>query len=97
MPVRVLDGRRYVQVQVGTSESRLIGVSEWVEGLVLSDLVDEASGERLAGYFDHLGRIAARIDARPELGRRDAFERVLGMARRQAATLPGWWNGALTA
>ncbi|MCY3932148.1 MAG: phosphotransferase [Acidobacteria bacterium] len=61
VPVRALDGRRYVEVPVGANESRLAGVSEWVDGEVLSDLVDEASGELLARSFDALGRIAARI------------------------------------
>ena len=61
VPVRALDGRPYVEVPVGASESRLAGVSEWVDGEVLSDLVDEASGELLARSFDDLGRIAARI------------------------------------
>ena len=61
VPVRSLDGRRYVPVRVRTTEPRLVGVSEWVEGEVLSDLVNAATGERLARYFDDLGRIAARI------------------------------------
>ena len=61
VPVRSLDGRRYVSVRVSPTESRLVGVSEWVEGERLSNLVNAASGERLARYFDDLGRIAARI------------------------------------
>lgn len=62
-PVMTQDGRGYATVHVPKStETRHVGMAEWIDGIPLARVMKETSDERvLVQYFDQLGRIAARI------------------------------------
>ena len=90
VPVRSLDGRRYVPVRVRTTESPSRGgLRVGGKGRFLSDLVNAATGERLARYFDDLGRIAARIHNQRSAGScRPAFEGTRSTSTDSSANRP---------
>ena len=82
VPLMTRDGRGYATVSVpGTSETRHVGIVEWIDGMTLSSIMEKVSDQQtLALHFDRLGRIAARIHNQvvhwqlPEEFRRHAFD-----------------------
>jgi Ser/Thr protein kinase RdoA (MazF antagonist) len=81
-PVPTCDGKRYATVQLpDASESRHVGVVEWIDGVPLARIIDEATNDELvAQRFEQLGVIAAKIHNQaaewrvPDGFRRHAFD-----------------------
>lgn len=62
-PLLTRDGRGYATIKFpGSAESRNVGIVEWIDGVPLAQIIDQASDEQtVAQRFEQLGSIAARI------------------------------------
>jgi Ser/Thr protein kinase RdoA (MazF antagonist) len=63
VPLMTRDGCGYTSIsRSGSTETRYVGMVEWIEGVELGSIMEEESDERaLAQRYDQLGRIAAEI------------------------------------
>ena len=80
-PVRTREGRGYVTTPVpDSSETRHVGLVEWIEGVPLASVIDTKDKEGLAERFNQIGRLAACIHNQasewtiPTSFRRHAFD-----------------------
>ena len=62
-PLLTRDGHGYATIKFpGSAESRNVGIVEWIDGVPLAQIIDQASDEQtVAQRFEQLGSIAARI------------------------------------
>lgn len=62
VPVAARDGRDYVTVSIpGTGERRHAGMTRWIEGQLLSDVLEQADDRARTVHFERLGAIAAAL------------------------------------
>jgi Ser/Thr protein kinase RdoA (MazF antagonist) len=103
-PLPARDGRAFVAQRIGTTgETRLAGVTRWIEGDVLEGLLsDPTRAAERSGWFERLGALVARTHLQSEAWtppsgftriRLDA-EGLMGPAPRWG---PFWDHSALTA
>jgi Ser/Thr protein kinase RdoA (MazF antagonist) len=93
------DGRHYAPVQIAGGETRLAGMTRWIEGDVLADVLKrEHAAAPLADYFAKLGDIAAGLHAHSETWRPPAgFTRHAVDADGLMSEAPHWgafWDHA---
>jgi len=68
--VETPDGRAFVAVQIPGGETRLAGMTRWIDGEVLADaLKRQGDAAPVADYFAKLGEIAAGLHAHSETWR----------------------------
>ena len=92
------DGRAYVCVDIAGDETRLAGMTRWVEGEVLADVLKREGDAPLADHFAKLGEIAAGLHAHSETWRPPAgFTRHAVDAEGLMSEVPHWgafWDHA---
>jgi|TARA_Y100000310_G_scaffold301089_1_gene337240 Ser/Thr protein kinase RdoA (MazF antagonist) len=65
--VPTVDGQGYATVALpGSNETRHIGMAEWVEGVLLSDVIKRSDPSEQVPCFERLGRIMAQIHNQAE-------------------------------
>jgi len=97
--VETSDGRAFVPVDIAGGETRLAGMTRWIDGEVLADVLKhEGETAPLADYFAKLGEIAAVLHAHSETWRPPAgFTRHAVDAEGLMSEAPHWgafWDHA---